>query len=106
VVQSCNAKVKDSDLALYQIVNESFDYIQSCQLRELHAIVRSSGRWQEFSVADIYKIRTYRTQTPYTFFGHKAFTAIPYPGDGAKSQPTGCIYLSFDFLSLQIFTTN
>jgi hypothetical protein len=52
------------------------------------------------------KIRTYRTQTPYTFFGHKAFTAISYPGDGAKSQPTGCIYLSFDFLSLQIFTTN
>jgi hypothetical protein len=52
------------------------------------------------------KIRTYRTQTPYTFFGHKAFTAISYPGDGAKSQPTGCVYLSFDFLSLQIFTTN
>jgi hypothetical protein len=35
------------------------------------------------------KIRTYRTQTPYTFFGHKAFTAISYPGDGTKSQPTG-----------------
>jgi hypothetical protein len=35
------------------------------------------------------KIRTYRTQTPYTFFGHKAFTAISYPGEGAKSQPTG-----------------
>jgi hypothetical protein len=48
------------------------------------------------------KIRTYRTQTPYSFFGHKAFTAISYPGDGAKSQPTGCVYLSFDFLSLQI----
>jgi hypothetical protein len=43
------------------------------------------------------KIRTYRTQTPYTIFGHKAFTAISYPGDGAKSQPTGCVYLSFDF---------
>jgi hypothetical protein len=28
----------------------------------------------------------YRTQTPYTFFGHKAFTAISYPGEGAKSQ--------------------
>jgi hypothetical protein len=52
------------------------------------------------------KIRTYRTQTPYTFFGHKAFTAISYPGDGAKSQPTGYVYLSFDFLSLKIFTTN
>jgi hypothetical protein len=48
------------------------------------------------------KIRTYRTQTPYTFFGHKAFTAISYLGDGAKSQPTGCVYLSFDFLSLTI----
>jgi hypothetical protein len=41
------------------------------------------------------KIRTYTTQTPYTFFGHivpyghKAFTAISYPGEGAKSQPTG-----------------
>jgi hypothetical protein len=35
------------------------------------------------------KIRTYRTQTPYTFFGHKEFTAISYPGEGAKSQPTG-----------------
>jgi hypothetical protein len=32
---------------------------------------------------------TYRTQTPYTFFGHNAFTAISYPGEGAKSQPTG-----------------
>jgi hypothetical protein len=39
--------------------------------------------------APIDKIRTYRTQTPYTFFGHKAFTAISYPGEGAKSQPTG-----------------
>jgi hypothetical protein len=43
------------------------------------------------------KIKTYRTQTPYTFFGHKAFTAISYPGDGAKSQPTGCVYLSLIF---------
>jgi hypothetical protein len=41
----------------------------------------------KFSIID--KIRTYRTQTPYTFFGHKAFTAISYPGEGAKSQPTG-----------------
>jgi hypothetical protein len=41
------------------------------------------------SMMDIDKIRTYRTQTPYTFFGHKAFTAISYPGEGAKSQPTG-----------------
>jgi hypothetical protein len=47
--------------------------------------------------ATIDKIRTYRTQTPYTFFGHKAFTAISYPGEGAKSQPTGWVYLSFDF---------
>jgi hypothetical protein len=60
----------------------------------------------DIEMMDIDKIRTYRTQTPYTFFGHKAFTAISYPGDGAKSQPTGCAYLSFDFLSLQIFTTN
>jgi hypothetical protein len=37
----------------------------------------------------IEKIRTYRTQTPYTFFGHKPFTAISYPGEGAKSQPNG-----------------
>jgi hypothetical protein len=41
------------------------------------------------SMMDIDKTRTYRTQTPYTFFGHKAFTAISYPGEGAKSQPTG-----------------
>jgi hypothetical protein len=49
------------------------------------------------------KIRTYRTQTPYTFFGHKAFTAISYPGDGAKSQPTGCAYHSFDFFIIATF---
>jgi hypothetical protein len=42
-----------------------------------------------FRQESIDKIRTYRTQTPYTFFGHKAFTAISYPGEGAKSQPTG-----------------
>jgi hypothetical protein len=63
-------------------------------------------RWRYQTLDDIDKIRTYRTQTPYTFFGHKAFTAISYPGDGAKSQPTGYVYLSFAFLSLQIFTTN
>jgi hypothetical protein len=42
------------------------------------------GYYKTLSAID--KIRTYRTQTPYTFFGHKAFTAISYPGEGAKSQ--------------------
>jgi hypothetical protein len=64
------------------------------------------ARWTYYTGNFIDKIRTYRTQTPYTFFVHKAFTAISYPGDGAKSQPTGYVYLSFDFLSLKIFTTN
>jgi hypothetical protein len=52
-------------------------------------IILFSARWQVFNGLVIDKIRTYRTQTPYTFFGHKAFTAISYPGEGAKSQPTG-----------------
>jgi hypothetical protein len=47
------------------------------------------ARWTYYTGNFIDKIRTYRTQTPYTFFGHKAFTAISYPGEGAKSQPTG-----------------
>jgi hypothetical protein len=59
VVQSCNAKVKNSDLALDQIVDKSFDYIQSCQQRELHAIVRSSSRWQEFSLAETVPANTF-----------------------------------------------
>jgi hypothetical protein len=69
-------------------------------------VILNFTRYRHFISIIIDKIRTYRTQTPYTFFGHKAFTAISYPGDGAKSQPTGYVYLFFDFLSLKIFTTN
>jgi hypothetical protein len=62
--------------------------------------IQEGVRWPWVPFID--KIRTYRTQTPYTFFGHKAFTAISYPGDGGISQPTGYVYLSFDFLSTVI----
>jgi hypothetical protein len=69
-----------------------FAYYGCNRARILNGAI-DSANLKKFNIDKI----KHRTQTPYSFFGHKAFTAIYCPGDGAKSQPTGRVYLSFDF---------